>query len=246
MERLINIYVLNLIKREDRLIEIKNRIKKLIIPKNFSLNVIELKSIKPESTSNTLKSWTNFNNEDLKKVTQGNCKARIKKWWSREVSAGEKGCFESHLNAIKKINNNPAEVNLILEDDANFNENLLTECRRLILEINAHKERWNMLFLGNTSNIDFYKKVSKNIQEFGYSFNAHAYLVNSNNIKNILSIDYSNKIIAYDEFIPACGLSHPREEINKLYVNKKTKINIYRSRKNLSWQEDINKKSDTN
>ena len=85
MERSINIYVLNLIEREDRLIEIKNRIKKLIVPKNFSLNVIELKSSKPEVADNTLEGWTSFDSEYLKKVTQGNCRERIKKWWSKKV-----------------------------------------------------------------------------------------------------------------------------------------------------------------
>ena len=246
MERSINIYVLNLIEREDRLIEIKKRINKLIIPKNFSLNLIELKSKKPDSNSGTLKSWTEFNDKDLDKVTQGSCANKIKKWWSKEVSKGEKGCFISHINAIEKIKTNPAEINLILEDDADFNENFLTQCRRLIYEINARKNNWNMLFLGSSSNLDFYKKISKNIQEHSYSFNAHAYLVNSANVENILSINYLNKIIPYDEFIPACTLSHPREEINKLYVDKKNKINAYKSLKNISWQNDINKKSDTN
>ena len=244
MERLINIYILNLLEREDRLNEIKKRVNKLMIPRKFSLELIEVRSKKSNSNKNCLKDWTLFNEEDLRKVSKGACVEKIKKWWSRKVTEGEEGCFEAHIKAIKMVNKSPAELNLIMEDDADFSDDLLIKSKRLHREIKANKKNWHMLFLGNSSNMDFYKKISRNIEEYSYSYKTHAYLINKSNSKDILNIDYSEKIIPYDEFISACALSHPRVEINKLYTNRQTKINCYRSVKQLSWQNDINKKSD--
>ena len=48
---------------------------------------------------------------------------KVKKYYSREITKGEIGCFNSHIEIIKDFNIENKETSsflLILEDDANF------------------------------------------------------------------------------------------------------------------------------
>ena len=97
--------------------------------------------------------------------------------------------------------------------------------------------KWDVCFLGRHALKNNHVSLSRNIEETGYSYNTHCYIISDKAVKNILGLNLKNKIIPYDEFLTALAWNHPREEINKLYFDRENKINSYSVKKNLSKQK---------
>ena len=164
----------------------------------------------------------------------------IYKFWKRDITVGEKGCFNSHLSIIDKIrnkNNDETTINLILEDDAYFDSNFFFSLKEIYDELMINDNEWDICFLGRNRIENKYKSLSENIEHTGYSYNAHCYLVSNKVSKIISEIDTTGKIIPYDEFLPALAWSHPRQEINKLYLKKDNNIHSYSTKEQISYQK---------
>ena len=95
--------------------------------------------------------------------------------------------------------------------------------------------KWDLCFLGRYI-VKKGKSISDNLEETGYSFNTHCYLISNNGANKLSSISLNKKVIPYDEFLTACSKSHFREDLNNLYFNDENKLKSYSTKKELSSQ----------
>lgn len=228
----IDIYVINLEHRKDRKNSIIKLLENLIIPNAFKININIIKA-DMGNKGKSYKHWkTNKKYNDLP--------SRMYKYWQRDITKGEIGCFNSHLSILEKIkekNNDENTINLVLEDDADFGRDFLVNLKQIYEELIVVDNKWDLCFLGRYALKNNNMSLSRNIEETGYSYNTHCYIISDKVVKKILDLNLKNKIIPYDEFLTALAWSHPREEINKLYFYRENKINSYSVKKNLSQQK---------
>ena len=123
----------------------------------------------------------------------------------KSAKGGRYGCFESHINVIKKAYNSGCNNILIFEDDLRpsifYNLNLLEES----IEFMKNND-WDVFYLGYFI-IDDNLKIFESLNKKGniLKFNAcatHALCLNKKSMKKILNIyeDYIDKI-HYDRFL---------------------------------------------
>lgn len=233
----LNIYIINLKNRTDRKKYLLKHIDKIKVPDGFKVNVNVVEA-DTGLTGNSYPEWklnkdSNYNNLDYP--------ASVFKYWQRDISQAEIGCFNSHLKIIRKIasSNNDDEntINLVLEDDADFSENFFQELKNHYCELIENDVNWDICFLGRNALDKKNKKLSENIEDANYTYNAHCYLISNKTCKVIVNIDNKNKIIPFDEYLPALSWSHPRKEINKLFLPEKEKLKSYASTRKLCWQK---------
>jgi GR25 family glycosyltransferase involved in LPS biosynthesis len=231
----VNIYIINLPERVDRKNYLTKLIKEVNYPEDFKINVQIINADKG-NTGTIYKKWKITKNlEKYSKYSEG-----VKNYWKRQIKKPEKGCFNSHMKIINLINNQNNDentYNLILEDDADFESNFFFKLKNIINELTINDLNWDICFLGRNALDNENRSLSTNIEYANYSYNAHCYIISNKACKKISNINIKNKIIPYDEFLSALSWSHPRENLNKLYLNKNQKLSIYASKEKLSKQK---------
>ena len=230
--RNLNIYIVNLKERTDRKESISKLIEKCELPHQFKLHINFIEASRG-SELNKYKKWITYDKYE-------SLPNNIYKYWQRDIKTAEVGCFTSHHAIIKQINdkkNDENEVNLILEDDANFNEEFFTSLKKIYDELLISDQNWDLCYLGRNKIKQNYESLSENIETAGYSFNTHCYLLSNKGANKIAQLSIKDKIIPYDEFISALSWSHPRKELNKLYFNKNNKLIAYASKHQYSTQK---------
>ena len=124
-----------------------------------------------------------------------------------------------------------------MEDDADFNNDFFHILKTMYSEVIQNDKNWDILYLGRNRIDKNNKELSQNIEHANYSYNAHCYLISNQACNKISKLNTKNKIVPYDEFLSSLSWSHPRSEINNLYLNKQNKLNIYATKKRFSWQK---------
>ena len=227
----LDIYIINLKERTDRKAYLLGLLNSLYVPNCFKLNINVIEANKGQNGSG-YKYWkTNKKYKNLPKS--------VYKYWNRDIKKSEIGCFNSHTGIIRTINskdNDENTINLILEDDATFSINFLYQLKEIYSELVINDTNWDICFLGRNK-LSNNRSLSKNIEYTGYSYNTHCYIISKKFSKTISNLNLDNKIIPYDEFISCLSWDHPRNSLNKLYLEEKNKIASYSSKKNLSFQK---------
>ncbi len=124
----IPVFIINLLQD----IEKKEHIKNLCTAYNLSPEFI--KAVNGKSLSN-------------KEIENAYSKENAINIFGRELSRGEIGCALSHKKIYQKMVNKRINEALILEDDVEFNSELLN----VINTINSFPEKWNLILLGHHS-----------------------------------------------------------------------------------------------
>ena len=135
-------------------------------------------------------------------------------WWKREVQPGEAGCGISHHMIWQKIIDENINAALILEDDFKA----VIPVPNPIVPDGA----WDLAFLGRNA-LDPLKEISFN---GGWkwalsSYNTHAYVL-TNRGANLLvnEYNYTQNLIAPDEFLSAAFSRHQRDDIAAIFPTK--------------------------
>lgn len=201
IDKLIYIFIINLDKRKDRLIECEQEISTHNL--NSKYNFKRIKAIDGEEylkynklDENLLKRlWNTTENSKWDKKLKPNI--------VKELSAGEIGCCLSHLKTWKEIKNKNLKFGVILEDDfklnLNYNSNLLNMS---INFVEKNHENIDILYLGGIDNSKF---STKNNYKFGinksdFIFCLHSYIITKRGIDKIIK---SLPIIgSVDLFVP--------------------------------------------
>jgi len=201
----IYIRIINLKKRKNKLKIILNKLKNLKIPEEILLNI----GVYIADEGNVGEKYLNWNR--IQKFVPNH----IKKYYSREITNGEVGCYNSHTNIIKKCEN--VDYLLILEDDADFPPDLIY---RLYQTIDELKEMyWDAVDFGAISleKEPTIKSTESTILR-GKTFQAHCILYSSAGISKIKQIK-NKKIVPYDDFLNAIRGIHYCNELNNYYEN---------------------------
>jgi len=101
--------------------------------------------------------------------------------WKHEI--GALGCWESHMELLRKIEKSDYERVLILEDDAIISNPAAISSETVINFVK--NEKWDMFYFG------FHNSkppiiVSDHIQKLSFAIQTHAYAVNKNSVRKII------------------------------------------------------------
>lgn len=205
----IHIRIINLIERRDKLNRIIQNIKNLDIPKTWK---IDTQVVIAETGENHegYKNWKTSNSY--------NCENHITKYWNRDITKGEIGCFLSHMKAINSINLKNNEYLLIFEDDAFFLKDLLFRINDCLLD----NTDWHILDLGGKIMDNKFKNVTFYQHTGGYSYQAHSILYNQKGLEILQNPDLKKHILPFDEFLPLLRKESPRDDLKNLYPNIET------------------------
>ena len=121
--------------------------------------------------------------------------------WNSKMSASQIGCALSHIKIYKKFIQTKFEVALILEDDAIFIKDFSNKLKKLILKNFKYKKQ--IILLSELK--EFYEKPLDSDDEYeivnvSNAFFTHAYMINKEAAKSIISFNYPVKTIA-DNFV---------------------------------------------
>ena len=175
---IIFVKIINLKKRNEKLKQILNRISNLKIPNNIQIK-LDIKEANIGNYGKAFPNWTKF-----KDIVNN----KFKNYYEREITNGEIGCFNSHIEIIKDfdIKNIGKDNNflLILEDDATFANDFIYRISQSIYELENNNILWDAIDFGG-QNIDNNKdiKISESIVKKSALFETHAILYSLNGIK---------------------------------------------------------------
>lgn len=162
-----NIFCINLERSKERLKKIKEK------ARNENININFYKAVDGNKLKNT----------DIKKLCTDNYYKEI----MRNSKYGNIGCYLSHLNLWKKINNENIDYALIIEDDIVFCKNFKNE---LLKSLKTIPNNWDIIFLGLTRpcgkqiNNNIYSILEKKCDKNNGGL--FAYIVNGKNIKKMI------------------------------------------------------------
>jgi len=133
------------------------------------------------------------------------------------IPRGALGCSSSHMNIIKKAQDENLDKVLIFEDDVVFIENLQKRFEECYNEL---PENWDMFYFGgNHNNKHQLYNFSKNLRKIGNTYSTHAYA-----IRNTI----------YD--LAISRVSGFKQEVDVCYAQIQKERNCYVCWPHLAWQ----------
>ena len=205
--------IINLKHRPEKLEQIMEYINRLIIPDEITFDV----QVHEANTGDKGVGYLNW--QQFKEYVP----STIKKFYSREITKGEIGCFNSHIDIIKTCSN--IDYLLILEDDAIFHSDFVYRINQVIRELND--TYWDAIDFGGVS-VDEQKdiKITESIIKKGSVFQTHCILYSSDGISKIKKINTTENIIPYDDFLNAIRGIHFIDKLN-YFETKFSMFNYY-------------------
>jgi GR25 family glycosyltransferase involved in LPS biosynthesis len=158
-------------------------------------------------------------------------------WWTRKVSVGEAGCVCSHIKVWEDAHKNGYENVLILEDDFDPTAESPWEYFSELDDYN-----WDIAYLSRilqsmvSTDVVDYDIEKNNWVSPGYSYQTHAYVINKSGLKKLIETNVSilkNNIIPADEFLPSTYTTHPRTDLQELFIKN---MNAVATKQNLVLQ----------
>ena len=204
----INIYIkiINLKYRKEKLKRILENINKLKVPTNINLNVEVFEADEG-------KIGTPYHNWDKVKYEAPD---KIKKFYMRNITKGEFGCYNSHMKIINNFSQND-EYLLILEDDAEFDSDFIYRINQSITELKNKNMYWDTINFGsrfmmeNKSHI-----ITESLIEREFFYEAHCILYSNSGITKIKNVK-NNEIIPWDDYLNSITESHFSTKINNIF-----------------------------
>ena len=228
----LSIRIINLKRRPEKLKRCMDTLRRLDIPANWVLDIEGVVANEGDGAT----AYPKWKTDEVSGVRQ-----EVAKFWTREVTQGEIGCFVSHLSTLQSSDD--AEYLLVLEDDADMHSDFLYRVDQCIQELQGTE--WDAIDFGGIPMDDHEKKhVTTSIVQYNYTYQAHCILYHSRGMEKIKEVDCTKNVIPYDEYLGAIRKIHPRSALNDLYMT--TTLIMYHPYTKLSWQrpEDIHDTED--
>ena len=112
----------------------------------------------------------------------------------RDNESGQRGCFNSHIEVIKKAASQNLNNVMIFEDDIKcaLSKGEFDECMEKVYNFITHND-FDIFFLGSCPNIWLHstKKINDNIYKVK-AYQAHAYILSRSGINKYQNLVYSN------------------------------------------------------
>lgn len=205
--RHIPIRIINLPERSERLRRVMDDVRRLDVPSGWTVDVATIVADRGRSGGTAYANWA--------------VKDSSNKYWRRDVTRGEMGCFTSHVQTLRTQAPTADHV-LILEDDVVLPSDLLYRIAQCLHELDAAGTEWDWLDFGGKSvrNPDPSSGgVTPSLVRRGYAYNTQCILHSSAGLARFrAATNLTRNIIAYDEFLSVLRGCHPRiEELAPLY-----------------------------
>lgn len=221
----LSIRIINLKRRPEKLKRCMDTVRRLDIPANWVLDIQPVVANEGEGAT----AYPQWKTNNISGVRE-----EVAKFWKRDVTKGEIGCFVSHMSTIQASN---AEYLLVLEDDADMHSDFLYRVDQCLQELK--EKEWDAIDFGGVP-MDSNKKrnITTSIVQQNYTYQTHCILYHARGMKKVQTVDCTKNAIPYDEFLGALRKIHPRSELNALYAT--TPLMVYHPYTKLSWQRAEN------
>jgi GR25 family glycosyltransferase involved in LPS biosynthesis len=221
----LHVSVINLRTRGEKRRAILERLNQLPVPENMRVE-IRVKEANPGDYGVPFENWSRLRSQAPKDQ---------KAFYSREITKGEIGCFNSHRETLREFDpvDQQGSFLLVLEDDADFNQDFLYRVHQSVQELGG-TPLWDAIDFGGKS-IDQKSdtRITDSLVEKGALFQAHAILYSCRGAKKINDLD-PTVVLPWDDFLTAVRKEHPVEELNRVYDMER--FVMYNSYVALSWQ----------
>ena len=218
MDKIDNIYVINLDQSKDRLNNITNNINKQL-KKNFT----RIPAIYGKDLTN----------EELNKYTNIFCRYLC--------TPAMIGCGLSHIKTWKKCIENDDKYSMIIEDDCEFTDDFLQEFEKVIDELDKTDSNWDFLYLGclgdcsdveSSLNEMIFSSLLTKIKASSKQLNTthifipsrpvgfHCYVISNSCAKKLISL-FNDKITYH---------------VDVSFLDKSDNFSIYASKKRIAYQ----------
>jgi glycosyltransferase involved in cell wall biosynthesis len=132
-------------------------------------------------------------------------------WWNRPLDPGAIGCAISHHQIWKHAHKNNFKNIIILEDDFEFNVEILPE------QLTKVPTDFDLFYFGRNPMPEWSPDVPagpQGIVKPGPSYNTHAYMLSAKGVKSLLDQQFNKYIMPLDEFFICCYATHMRQDLN--------------------------------
>lgn len=133
-------------------------------------------------------------------------------WWDRDVLPGESGCMISHIRIWHKMLEDGVENALILEQDFKPSKSLAN------LNFAVVRHNYDIATLGRSPFLPDDEETINDqwVKPLAY-YNSHAYILNKRGAIKLLNTNIKENLIPADEFLSACQIEHPRDDIRGIF-----------------------------
>ncbi|XP_077986658.1 procollagen galactosyltransferase 2-like [Glandiceps talaboti] len=193
------IYMINLVRREDR----RNRM--MTIFKELGIEAKHVPAV------------------DGKKLTQSEIDTLgiqmlpgfADPYNGRELTKGEIGCFLSHYQIWKEVLEKRYSKVLILEDDIRFHYKFKPELIEMMRELEGLDLKWDLVYIGRkrmNPDKEFYVSGSKHLVWPYYTYWTLGYILSQKGALKLLDADPLPKLLPVDEYLPIMFNKHPEKD----------------------------------
>ncbi|XP_051742076.1 procollagen galactosyltransferase 1 isoform X1 [Ctenopharyngodon idella] len=145
----------------------------------------------------------------------------------RPLTKGELGCFLSHYNIWKEIEDRGLKTSLVLEDDLRFEIFFKRRLQNLMHEVESKGLDWDLIYIGRKRmQVDRPEKAVPNIRnlvEADYSYWTLGYMMSLQGAKKLLKAEPLSKMLPVDEFLPVMFNKHPVSEYMEQFETRDLK-----------------------
>lgn len=200
----ISIKIINLKYRKEKLEHILENIKKIRIPENMKIDV----DIYEANEGENRLPYDNWNN------IQNNAPDSIKKYYIRNITKGEIGCFNSHYDILKTSKH--TDYLLILEDDATLSIDFLYRIEQCIIELK--QRQWDAINFGTCFiNKECTKNpITESLIEGDFFYQTHCILYSKQGTSKIKTTNIQH-VIPWDDYLNCITQVHFASELNQFY-----------------------------
>lgn len=145
-------------------------------------------------------------------------------YWNRRLKKGEIGGSISHWRCWKDAAERNADRAVFFEDDIRLVEPFTERLYHAIQTLETRYREWDLLYLGRFRKkpnmpppLAKDRRVNDELVRPGFSYGAHAYVLNRSGIQKILAVGFENDLIPIDELLPALYIIHPRPDVARRY-----------------------------
>ncbi|XP_047134313.1 procollagen galactosyltransferase 2 isoform X1 [Hydra vulgaris] len=203
------IFVINLIRRQDRFKKMSFLLKEL----GFKFRHFEAVDGR-ELSAKKVKEMGIFPLEGFKDP-----------YLERPMTLGEIGCFLSHWRIWNEIVDRSLDMVLVLEDDVRFESGFNKKLHQLLVSADEIQKNqpWDFMYLGRkrmSSQMEYYVEGSDKIVWAKYSYWTLGYIIRLSGAKKLIAGDPLSKMLPVDEYIPIMFDNHPETEFKLKFNNR--------------------------
>ncbi|KAK5859470.1 hypothetical protein PBY51_021025 [Eleginops maclovinus] len=139
----------------------------------------------------------------------------------RILTRGEIGCFLSHYNIWKQVQQQGLQQVLVLEDDVRFEPRFRSRLVTVMENVQRVVLEWDLIYVGRkrlqVKEPESWVEGVKDLVHPDYSYWTLGYVLSLSGARKLLQARPLNKMLPVDEFLPIMFNKHPRDEYLQYY-----------------------------